>query len=181
MQGYLLVNTIIGGQVLAEASEHLSATVGIVIIACISLLVSMFLTCELFNVRLTDAVDHFLWLQSAALVRTYPKHHCRQTCMRKFTLNVQVPNLDLDPEYHRIRRDACRRGQANRERIGTGSQTRHDGDGYIIWVVSRRLRPELVDPHTRLRRLPQQERLCMESLLLHLPRLLCLQRASPKQ
>ncbi|KAH9851058.1 permease for cytosine/purines, uracil, thiamine, allantoin-domain-containing protein [Lenzites betulinus] len=48
MQGYLLVNTIIGGQVLAEASEHLSATVGIVIIACISLLIT-FCGCKVLH------------------------------------------------------------------------------------------------------------------------------------
>ncbi len=40
MQGYLVVNSIIGGQVLAEVSGHLSATVGIVIIALITLIVS---------------------------------------------------------------------------------------------------------------------------------------------
>lgn len=40
MQGYLVVNSIIGGQVLAEVSGHLSATVGIVIIALTTLIVS---------------------------------------------------------------------------------------------------------------------------------------------
>ena len=37
MQGYLVINTIIGGQALAAASEHLDATLGIVIISLISL------------------------------------------------------------------------------------------------------------------------------------------------
>ena len=39
LQGYLVVNTIIGGQTLAEVSEHLDATLGIVIIALLSLAV----------------------------------------------------------------------------------------------------------------------------------------------
>ena len=39
MQGYLVVNTIIGGQTLAEVSDRLDATLGIVIIALISLTV----------------------------------------------------------------------------------------------------------------------------------------------
>ncbi|EIW53292.1 uncharacterized protein TRAVEDRAFT_154691 [Trametes versicolor FP-101664 SS1] len=40
MQGYLVVNSIIGGQVLAEVSGHLSATVGIVIIALTTLIIT---------------------------------------------------------------------------------------------------------------------------------------------
>ena len=39
MEGYLVVNAIIGGQTLAEVSPHLDATLGIVIIALISLIV----------------------------------------------------------------------------------------------------------------------------------------------
>ena len=39
MQGYLVVNTIVGGQTLAEVSDHLNATLGIVIIAITSLIV----------------------------------------------------------------------------------------------------------------------------------------------
>ncbi len=39
MEGYLVVNTIVGGQTLAEVSDHLNATLGIVIIAIISLIV----------------------------------------------------------------------------------------------------------------------------------------------
>ena len=39
MQGYLVVITIVGGQTLAEVSDHLDATLGIVIIALISLIV----------------------------------------------------------------------------------------------------------------------------------------------
>ena len=42
MEGYLVLNTIVGGQTLAEVSDHLSPTLGIVIIAVISLIVSMF-------------------------------------------------------------------------------------------------------------------------------------------
>lgn len=37
MQGYLVINTIIGGQALAAASSNLDATLGIVIISLISL------------------------------------------------------------------------------------------------------------------------------------------------
>ncbi len=44
MQGYLVVNTIIGGQTLAEVSGHLDATLGIVIIALISLAVRISIT-----------------------------------------------------------------------------------------------------------------------------------------
>ncbi|KAI0657590.1 permease for cytosine/purines, uracil, thiamine, allantoin-domain-containing protein [Cubamyces menziesii] len=40
LQGYLVVNTIIGGQTLAEVSEHLDATLGIVIIALLSLAIT---------------------------------------------------------------------------------------------------------------------------------------------
>ena len=39
MQGYLVVNTIVCGQTLAEVSDHLNATLGIVIIAITSLIV----------------------------------------------------------------------------------------------------------------------------------------------
>ncbi|KAI0827299.1 permease for cytosine/purines, uracil, thiamine, allantoin-domain-containing protein [Trametes gibbosa] len=48
MQGYLVVNTIIGGQVLAEVSQHLSDTVGIVVIAFISLLIT-FCGCRMLH------------------------------------------------------------------------------------------------------------------------------------
>ncbi|KAI0649846.1 permease for cytosine/purines, uracil, thiamine, allantoin-domain-containing protein [Trametes meyenii] len=40
MQGYLVINTIIGGQTLAEVSSHLNATLGIVIIALCSLAIT---------------------------------------------------------------------------------------------------------------------------------------------
>ena len=39
LEGFLVVNTIVGGQTLAEVSDHLDATLGIVIIAIISLIV----------------------------------------------------------------------------------------------------------------------------------------------
>ena len=39
MQGFLILNCIIGGQVLASVSHHLNATLGIVIIGIISMLV----------------------------------------------------------------------------------------------------------------------------------------------
>lgn len=39
MEGYLILNCIIGGQVLAHTSSHLDASLGIVIIALISLAV----------------------------------------------------------------------------------------------------------------------------------------------
>ncbi|KAI0634352.1 permease for cytosine/purines, uracil, thiamine, allantoin-domain-containing protein [Trametes polyzona] len=48
MQGYLVINTIIGGQVLAKTSDHVSATVGIVIIAFISLLIT-FCGCRMLH------------------------------------------------------------------------------------------------------------------------------------
>ncbi|KAI0772946.1 permease for cytosine/purines, uracil, thiamine, allantoin-domain-containing protein [Trametes elegans] len=48
MQGYLVVNTIIGGQALAEVSGHLSATLGIVIIALISLAIT-FCGCQVLH------------------------------------------------------------------------------------------------------------------------------------
>ncbi|KAI0357669.1 hypothetical protein OH77DRAFT_1286490 [Trametes cingulata] len=48
MQGYLVVNTIIGGQTLAEVSGHLSATLGIVIIALISLAIT-FCGCKVLH------------------------------------------------------------------------------------------------------------------------------------
>ncbi|KAI0080384.1 hypothetical protein K474DRAFT_1589852 [Panus rudis PR-1116 ss-1] len=40
MQGYLIINTIIGGQTFASISNHLSASIGIVIIAAISFFVA---------------------------------------------------------------------------------------------------------------------------------------------
>ncbi|PIL29169.1 transporter [Ganoderma sinense ZZ0214-1] len=40
MEGYLVLNTIVGGQTLAEVSDHLNATLGIVIIAVISLIIT---------------------------------------------------------------------------------------------------------------------------------------------
>ncbi|KAI0332191.1 hypothetical protein GY45DRAFT_1218764, partial [Cubamyces sp. BRFM 1775] len=40
LQGYLVVNTIIGGQTLAEVSGHLDATLGIVIISLLSLAIT---------------------------------------------------------------------------------------------------------------------------------------------
>ncbi|KAI0363971.1 hypothetical protein BV20DRAFT_957222 [Pilatotrama ljubarskyi] len=48
MQGYLIVNTIIGGQTLAEVSGHLSATLGIVVIALISLAIT-FCGCKVLH------------------------------------------------------------------------------------------------------------------------------------
>ncbi|OSD00517.1 hypothetical protein PYCCODRAFT_1414248 [Trametes coccinea BRFM310] len=48
LQGYLVVNTIIGGQTLAEVSGHLSATLGIVIIALVSLAIT-FCGCQVLH------------------------------------------------------------------------------------------------------------------------------------
>ncbi|KAH9929065.1 permease for cytosine/purines, uracil, thiamine, allantoin-domain-containing protein [Epithele typhae] len=48
MQGYLVINTIVGGQTLAEASPHLDATLGIVIIALISLIIT-FCGCQVLH------------------------------------------------------------------------------------------------------------------------------------
>ena len=39
MQGFLILNCIIGGQTLASVSDHLNETLGIVIIGIISLVV----------------------------------------------------------------------------------------------------------------------------------------------
>lgn len=44
MQGFLILNSIIGGQVLASVSSHLNDTLGIVIIGLISLAVRSNLT-----------------------------------------------------------------------------------------------------------------------------------------
>ncbi|KAI0753335.1 permease for cytosine/purines, uracil, thiamine, allantoin-domain-containing protein [Daedaleopsis nitida] len=48
MQGYLVVNTIVGGQTLAEVSSSLNATLGIVIIALISLVIT-FCGCKVLH------------------------------------------------------------------------------------------------------------------------------------
>lgn len=40
MQGFLILNCIVGGQTLAAVSTHLNATLGIVIVSVISMLVS---------------------------------------------------------------------------------------------------------------------------------------------
>ncbi|KAI1792437.1 permease for cytosine/purines, uracil, thiamine, allantoin-domain-containing protein [Ganoderma leucocontextum] len=48
MEGYLVVNTIVGGQTLAEVSDHLDATLGIVIIAIISLIIT-FCGCQVLH------------------------------------------------------------------------------------------------------------------------------------
>ena len=68
MQGYLIINCIIGGQTLASVSSHLDDTLGIVIIGVISLLVSL-----LDVVRETVAqvltIGHLLRLQGHTLVR----------------------------------------------------------------------------------------------------------------
>lgn len=45
MQGFLILNCIIGGQTLASVSDKLDATLGIVIIGVISLVVSPILGC----------------------------------------------------------------------------------------------------------------------------------------
>ena len=42
MQGFLILNCIIGGQTLASVSSHLNDTLGIVIIGVISLVVSRY-------------------------------------------------------------------------------------------------------------------------------------------
>ena len=46
MQGFLILNCIIGGQTLASVSDHLNDTLGIVIIGVISLVVGRL--CALF-------------------------------------------------------------------------------------------------------------------------------------
>lgn len=52
MQGYLVINAIVGGQTLAEVSSHLDATLGIVIIALISLFVSIVYSTALAHTNL---------------------------------------------------------------------------------------------------------------------------------
>ena len=51
MEGYLVINAIIGGQTLAEVSPRLDATLGIVIISLICLAVCSFV---LFELALVD-------------------------------------------------------------------------------------------------------------------------------
>ncbi|KAM5536808.1 hypothetical protein V8D89_009526, partial [Ganoderma adspersum] len=48
MEGYLVLNTIVGGQTLAEVSDHLNPTLGIVIIAVISLIIT-FCGCQVLH------------------------------------------------------------------------------------------------------------------------------------
>jgi hypothetical protein len=66
MQGFLILNCIIGGQTLAGVSDHLNATLGIVIIGVVSMVVGGILLCSLR--RNQYLLGNILWLQSRALV-----------------------------------------------------------------------------------------------------------------
>ena len=71
MQGYLIINTIVGGQTLAEVSPHLDATLGIVIIALVSLVVRAPPTLPPTSLCPSSRFhpDYLLRMQSPALVR----------------------------------------------------------------------------------------------------------------
>ena len=65
MQGYLVINCIIGGQALATVSDKLTDTLGIVIISLISLAVSTL--CHMTS-GLTFGQGHILWLSGSSSV-----------------------------------------------------------------------------------------------------------------
>ena len=71
--GWLIINSIVGGQVLAAVSTHLNDTAGIVIIVIISFVVSYRLICSISGVIIStkSSCDTalFLWVQSPSLVR----------------------------------------------------------------------------------------------------------------
>ena len=67
MEGYLVINAIIGGQTLAEVSPRLDATLGIVIISLICLAVCSFVLFELAIADMPRA-DHLLRVPDPSLV-----------------------------------------------------------------------------------------------------------------
>lgn len=70
MQGFLVLNCIIGGQTLASVSSHLNDTLGIVIISVISLAVRLILL-HPFVWCAERFVGDVLWLSVPSLVRIY--------------------------------------------------------------------------------------------------------------
>jgi hypothetical protein len=68
MQGFLVLNCIIGGQTLAGVSDRLNDAVGIVIISIVSLLVSYHQTNSL-ALKVVCIGDNF-WIQGYTLVRS---------------------------------------------------------------------------------------------------------------
>lgn len=70
LQGYLIINCIIGGQTLASASSHLDATTGVIITGLISLAVSFLLPIldTLTTVDDCRATGHLLRLSIPTLV-----------------------------------------------------------------------------------------------------------------
>ena len=60
MEGYLILTCIIGGQVLASVSDHLNATLGIVIVGVISMLVGRLILSDMYF-RPTMSQITFCW------------------------------------------------------------------------------------------------------------------------
>lgn len=76
MQGFLILNCIVGGQTLASLSSHLDDTLGIVIIGIISLVVRQIRWC---CIKTSSFTGHILWIPHHSLVRKYrldPKCDC---------------------------------------------------------------------------------------------------------
>jgi hypothetical protein len=67
MQGFLIVNCILGGQTLASVSSHLNDTLGIVIISVISLAVRSVLLHPFIRCA-EPFVGDLLWLSVPSLV-----------------------------------------------------------------------------------------------------------------
>ena len=69
LQGYLVINSIIGGQTLASVSNNLSWSVGIVIISIISLIVKHFPLSSMSSVCLMLCAGDFSGISCRPLVR----------------------------------------------------------------------------------------------------------------
>lgn len=68
MEGFLILNCIVGGQTLAGVSHHLTVTLGIVIIGILSLAVSaLVLPCGFTCKPLSGNI---FWIQGDTLVKT---------------------------------------------------------------------------------------------------------------
>ena len=70
MQGYLIVNAIIGGQTLAEVSSNVSSTLGIVIIAVTSLVVRLPSPCMSQTAFLTSDRVHIAHRSPSAAAKS---------------------------------------------------------------------------------------------------------------
>ena len=71
MQGYLIVNAIIGGQTLAEVSSNVSSTLGIVIIAVTSLVVHLLSPCMPQTAILTSDRVHNAYRSPSADAKSF--------------------------------------------------------------------------------------------------------------